>query len=368
MAFRVDVGSLRSPEKLPDGRLRVDGWLTRAGVFEYRDTDGSVRREYRPPSEVFKADSLHTFADVVVTDDHPPEMVNAQNAKMYAVGHVSGDPRKDGEHVAARIVVMDAATIAKLEGGKVALSCGYEVDLDPTPGVTPAGDRYDAVQRNIRGNHVAIVEVGRAGPEARVRMDCAMMVAPPLTRDDNGANQMTIEQLAAELATAKINAGAEKARADKAEADLAAALATSAAATARADGAEKDLETERKARTDAAANLPALVAARVNLQTKAAAVLGADFKPEMSDREIKAAVVKKVDGDDLPADSHDAYVQGRFDSACKRADKGGESLASAQEVIAAGRVDGAPEANDERAARARMMEDSRNAYKAKGEK
>ena len=153
---------------MPDGRIRVDGVLTRAGVFLYRNPDGSERREYRPPGEVFKQDSLKTFADVVVTDDHPPVMVDASNARQFAVGHVSGDPRRDGDLVIGRLTVMDATTIAKLEGGKVALSCGYEVDLESVSGVTPEGDRYDAVQRNIRGNHVAIVETGRAGPEARI--------------------------------------------------------------------------------------------------------------------------------------------------------------------------------------------------------
>jgi hypothetical protein len=42
------------------------------------------------------------------------------------------------------------------------LSAGYELDLDPTPGEYQ-GRRYDAVQRNIRINHVAAVPLGRAG-------------------------------------------------------------------------------------------------------------------------------------------------------------------------------------------------------------
>lgn len=362
MAFRVDLGSLRSPKRLADGRLRVDGHLTRAGVFEYREHDGSVRREYRPPSEVFRADSLETFADVIFTDDHPPEMVNAQNAREYGVGYVTA-PRRDGEQMAASIMVNDAATIAKIEAGKHELSCGYEVDLDETPGVTPDGERYDAVQRNIRGNHVALVMVGRAGPDAKLRLDCAMMVAQAPTRQDK-AHTMTLEALAADLAAAKISLGAEKARADLAEANLATAQAATAAAAARADGAEAALATEKAARTDAAAALPALVKSRVALELAASTVLGEAFKPEMSDRDIKVAVVKKVDGEDVAADAHDAYVQGRFDSARKRADKGADALASAQEVIAAGRVDAGSQ-DDEKAARERMKAASRDAYKAK---
>ncbi len=55
-------------------------------------------------------------------------------------------------------------------GDAMQLSAGYELDLDRTPGTAPDGRRYDAVQRNIRINHVAAVPLGRAGT-ARVLAD-----------------------------------------------------------------------------------------------------------------------------------------------------------------------------------------------------
>ena len=180
MALRYDIGSLKAPVRCADGRLRVDGYLTRTGVFEYRNPDGSVRREYRPPEEVFNADSLATFELVPLTDNHPPEMVTAQNAKQYAVGATGESVRQDGDRVAASIVVFDAGVIAKLERGKVQLSCGYEADVEDSPGEID-GQRYDAIQRNIRGNHVAIVDVGRAGPDVRIRMDAGIMVTEART-------------------------------------------------------------------------------------------------------------------------------------------------------------------------------------------
>lgn len=366
MAFRVDVGAaLRKPKRLADGRIRVDSVLTRTGVFTYRNPDGTTRREYRPEPEVFLASALESFADVPVTDDHPPEMLTADTARQFAVGHVSGEPRRDGSFVVGTLVIIDAATIAKMERGKVEVSCGYEVDLEETPGVTPSGERYDCIQRNIRGNHVAIVDVGRAGPEARIRMDCATLVPEVPTSPHHGEPRMTLEEAVAALAAANEKVGAEKARADAAEthvAELTQAKAKLegdlAGATARADAAEK-------ARTDAADTFAARVAARVKLEAAASKILGDEVSlTDMSDRAIKVAVVKRVDSVEL-TDAHvDAHVDGRFDSALERAGKATESLASAQEIIAAGRKDASGSGADaEKAAAEALKNRSTNAWK-----
>src|SRR5882672_209067 len=111
MAYREDIGTLRPSRKLSDGRLIADGHLTRSGVFVYLEAGGKQRREYRPPDEVFHNDSLQSFALAPVTDDHPPVMLTADNAKQYAIGMVGESVRKDGDHVAATIVVFDASTI-----------------------------------------------------------------------------------------------------------------------------------------------------------------------------------------------------------------------------------------------------------------
>ena len=149
----------------------------------YRNADGSTRREYRPQEEVAKADSLESFQFVPFVDDHPDAgTVNATNARKYTVGTVGESVHFDAEsrHVIAPIIVHDAATVEKMERGKVQLSCGYVCDVVHEAGVSPDGEHYDAIQRNIRGNHVALVSTGRAGPEARVRMDSddAAMVDP----------------------------------------------------------------------------------------------------------------------------------------------------------------------------------------------
>lgn len=362
--FRYDNGSLRAPERLADGRLRVDGYLTRSGVFTYRNADGTPRREYRPEVEVFKADSLSTFEDAIVTDDHPAEMVSATNARDVGVGFVSGAPRRDGDHVAARLVISDAATIAKVEAGKAELSCGYACDLDETPGTSPAGERYDAVQTNIRGNHVAIVHVARAGRSARMRVDAAEQ-EPPVT----DLRSPVMDELQKALAKALLDVAAQTARADVADATLAAAKAAHEAAIAtaagRADSAEKDLVAERKARTDAAATEGSRIRARLELEAQAGALLPAGTKLDgLDDGAVRRAVVKHLDGVEPAADAHPEYVRALFEGACKRAAAETEAHAGVRGSVVAVKADTA----DEAAAMHRMNEHSNNAWKAKEQK
>ena len=103
-----------------------------------------------------------------MTNDHPSESVGAGNWKRHAVGMTGDEIARDGEFVRIPMVVMDQAAIDLIDGGKRELSMGYACELDWTAGTTPAGEAYDAIQRQIRGNHVAIVSAGRAGAACRI--------------------------------------------------------------------------------------------------------------------------------------------------------------------------------------------------------
>src|SRR5690606_38431799 len=94
---RFDIGSLKPAKRHPAGYLEVDGYLTRIGVFVYRNPDGSERREFRPPEEVFKGSSLASFARIPVTDGHPPTLLDAANAAQYARGLVGDVVGRDGD-------------------------------------------------------------------------------------------------------------------------------------------------------------------------------------------------------------------------------------------------------------------------------
>ena len=172
MSRRYDTVALRVT-KTGSGGLKAEGNITRTGVFLYHNPDGTERREYRPDGEVFADATLESLSDAPVTVGHPAGLVDPSNWAALSKGH-TGAARKDADFIVAPIVVNDAATIDRIQKGELReLSCGYEVDYDPTPGTTPAGERYDGVQRNIRGNHLALLPVGKArgGRDCLIRLD-----------------------------------------------------------------------------------------------------------------------------------------------------------------------------------------------------
>lgn len=185
--IRYDVGTLQPPRLTPQGYLIVDGYASRVGVQDYRRSDGSTRRELRLPDEVFSPKSLEGFRGAPITDDHPPDHLTPENTRGTAAGAVLSCGKQDGKCVGVTFAVHDAELIKKMQGGKRQLSVGYGVDLDETPGDHPEFGHYDAVQRNIVVNHLAVVDAGRAGPIASARMDSAFAVdADEQPRAPNG--------------------------------------------------------------------------------------------------------------------------------------------------------------------------------------
>lgn len=334
---RFDVGRLGRVERTPTGGVRIPASLARTGVLLYQNPDGSTRREYRPADEVFHADALRSFEDAAVTIGHPREgRVTPQTFRAASVGHVRAGARRDGDLVAGEIAIQDAPTIARVDAGElVELSAGYDVAYDPTPGVTPKGERYDGVQRRIRANHVALLPPGggRSGREVALRLDAnaAMEIevpptqpapALPTVRTDSMKTQR-IDGIEYEVGTAAWSQACERRDAKVAEQiatlekrakDAETKVATE---TARADTAErrvKELEGEL-----APARLDARVAARTSLVEKVRPVLGAETKLDgKGELEIMALALTKLDPafklDGIAEAQRETYVRARFDS------------------------------------------------------
>jgi hypothetical protein len=176
--LRIDAVTVHRQDLVwtPEQFLLCDALYARTGNQEYDDGRGGTIIEYRPDGEVFADESLASYELRPLTDLHPPRNVTTDTARMLARGAVAAGRRHaDGVHVSGRLAVWDAGLIKKFvdafaRGDAMQLSAGYELDLDRTPGFAPDGRRYDAVQRNIRINHVAAVPLGRAGT-ARVLAD-----------------------------------------------------------------------------------------------------------------------------------------------------------------------------------------------------
>lgn len=172
MSIRYDFAPITGYEETPEGWLRVWCRAARTGVQEYRQKDGSVRREYRPPEEVGSPKSLETFGMVPVTLEHPPVLLDSKNTKDHQVGYSGSKVEFDGKFVSVALTVTDADAIAAIKrGDKKEVSAGYKVEYDAKPGKTPDGESYDGIQRDIVANHIAVVAKGRAGNEVRLLMD-----------------------------------------------------------------------------------------------------------------------------------------------------------------------------------------------------
>lgn len=176
--LRIDnIGTFSEPERLPNGFMRIPAAITRTGIFNYTLGNGQVRRELRSVDEVLKQESLDTLKALVVTNDHPMDgKVTPKNAKKEQVGFSSErivvDHVSDEEKILKTILtVTDADALDAVGKGKRQLSCGYDCDLDFTPGTHPVFGTYDAIQKNILYNHISIVDRARGGSVLSLHLD-----------------------------------------------------------------------------------------------------------------------------------------------------------------------------------------------------
>lgn len=333
---RFDRVTLDKGEMTSQGFLRVPAFLTRTGVFKYRRKDGSVVRELRHPDDVFAQASLDTLRMAPLTNDHPEEFVTPDNVKELGVGWISDAIEiVDGKKLGTHALIADKIALAQVEAGKVELSCGYTADLVQGTG-TYDGEPYDCRQTNIRYNHVAIVERGRAGPGIRLRLDSDDAVGVDSTDPEETSMKMKIGDKEFELPQEACDAinSEFKSRDDAFEAfkkksgakgDSAAEIATAVESATKSLKAENDklqakfdtLEEKLAAKKDGIqpGEVSKLVKERARIEKVAVSVLGAEAKlDDKSDLDIIKEVLVKHDSKiDVKVKSED-YLRARFDS------------------------------------------------------
>ena len=168
MVIRLDSLPLNQTYFTEEGYLIDRPILTSTGIFEYHNSDGSVRRELRLPEDVFEPDSLKSYKGHPIIITHDAGLVTKDNVQEHQIGTILTEGYRSGDDVRAEIVIHDTDKMKK--AGLKELSLGYHVDLDETPGEWN-GQHYDAIQRNIRINHLALVGTARAGEQARLNID-----------------------------------------------------------------------------------------------------------------------------------------------------------------------------------------------------
>lgn len=386
-------------ERTNEGFLRGRAIVTSIGVFTYKRKDGTVQRELRLPEEVFAPGTLNSMKLKPVTLNHPTELVTTDNAKELQVGSLGDNPSwtkewehrnweevTDGINCAVDMIITRKDAIDAILNGKQALSMGYTCDLEMAePGSCWCGIEYDFIQRNIRYNHCAIVDSARAGDNAKIelRADSQDAVLEDIVVKTDGGKTMLkkinldgIDYEAEESVIKALNA--EKVRADKAEKDACESKKTMDKKVADLEDKEKELEkriSELEAERDSAkekadsatAELEKVKAdsadpKRIDEAVKAKMELlqnaqkaGVEVKNDMSDMDIKKAIITSqfpkanFDGKD------DVYVQARYDATLEIISE--KNDASARQIL--GNVPPVDHA-DENDARQRMINRMKN--------
>jgi hypothetical protein len=165
-----------------DGRLHVAiSHISKVAVNPYRGSEipdaealgldpDRVYQLFRAPEEL--ARSVPTWNRIQVLIKHTPVSADDPNHDVV-VGTLGDNASFDAPYLNNSLTVWDGKAIAAIESGaQRQLSGGYHYRADMRSG-TYMGQRFDGVMRDIVGNHVALVEAGRAGADVMV-MDEAM--------------------------------------------------------------------------------------------------------------------------------------------------------------------------------------------------
>lgn len=310
--------------------MAVRARAARTGVYQYagreidpdnahglRDT--AVVNVLRDEAAVFDERAVRSFIGKPITDDHPSQPVTADNWRTHARGTIMGAMR-DGEYLTFDLMLTDAQTVAKVNGGKRELSNGYACDVEVGDFTAPDGTKCHARQKpgSIIGNHVALVDRGRAGS------DCAICDALPSNLFDTLKTEKPVKTMVIDGLTV-----------DMANADT--AIATVQTLIAGRDAATGKVTTlEAQAVTDAATLVAkdaeiakltkALADAKPTLQQlrdagKAFAVIEAKAKANgvtVTDAMDEAAIMKAVVDKAMPGNTYEGeHVRIAFDALTK---------------------------------------------------
>lgn len=192
MAF---YGSQISPTRIQaeEGYILYTGVpIARTGSMKYGreevglDGEGVVN-VYRDAADVFEPAAIASFEGKIVTDEHPPVMLDEQNVMRYIKGTVHNVRRGTGDEadmLIADLMIYDPELNWEIREGKREVSAGYYLEYEEGPD----GKLY---QRKIRGNHVAIVPKGRAGGRVAIK-DSQKTEIRKFTGGKNMAEKKTI--------------------------------------------------------------------------------------------------------------------------------------------------------------------------------
>lgn len=162
-----------------NGYIEIKGNpISKVGVFPYLGREigapdpDAVYYVYRPEEELASPEAIESFKLMPLVDEH--SMLGSEDEGLTPAerkgvqGVIGEDVYFDPPYLRGNIkLYSEAAKGLVKSGAKRELSPGYRCIYDFTPGVFD-GQKYDAIQRTIRANHLALVEEGRTGPDVAV--------------------------------------------------------------------------------------------------------------------------------------------------------------------------------------------------------
>lgn len=173
-----DKGSVRSVDE--NGFLHVKiSPLTRVQVAPYygKEIPGwrslgldpdKIYKGYRPESELKKATTIESINGIPIQLRHHPDFAE-DPAKDTRIGATGTDGKYASPYLMNSLHFFDKKARDLIESEALReLSLAYRYKPDFTPGKTEDGQEYDFIMRDISGNHLALVEQGRAGHEVLV--------------------------------------------------------------------------------------------------------------------------------------------------------------------------------------------------------
>lgn len=342
-----DALTLDAPRRTKDGYYAVRARSARTGVYKYLGSevdpdnthglrDSGLVNVLRDEHTVFDAAAVRSFIGKPVTDDHPRNGVNAANWRDHARGTVMGAMR-DGDYLAFDLLLTDAAAISKVDGGKRQLSNGYGAELEFGSFTHTDGTPCVARQSKITGgNHVALVDAGRAGSECAIKDGfalCDAITADELAKlqasltKDTQMKKIVLDGLQVDLSDADAVAVAI----DKLQAKIADGAKALTDATAAHDKAlaVKDAEIDGlKAKVVDQAAIDKLADAKATIVADAKKIAGAKLG-DTAGKTVAEVRRMALDAKGIDVkDKSDDYVEARFDGLKDAAPSGSQVLDS----------------------------------------
>lgn len=301
-------------------QVDTNGWfevkdnpLSKVGVFPYSgaqiglpERSNEIFMVLRPAEELSSPDCIASFRLLPWIDDHTvlgsPEAGLTPAEKKGVQGVIGEEIYFDDDTLFGNIKVFSESMAALIENGKTELSCGYRCSYDMTSGVFN-GEKYDAIQRDIRGNHLALVDEGRMGKEVAVldhlvfTLDMKEKIMPDETVEKVAdAGELTLESLAAKVDAiaefvAKLKPLEEVEHGAALDADPVAAAATTDACTDTTDADEPKTGLDSKLDMK---DIMAAIANRDSLANELSRHVGAFPFSTMTLDEVGRYGVKKV--------------------------------------------------------------------------